>query len=411
MDFEDTPEEAAFRAEARAWLEAHARPRGAGAPVTPLAEGVDAETVRQAQAWQRKKAEAGWAVLRWPKEFGGREASAIQQVIWGQEEGRFETPPPIFGIGLGMCGPTLLTHANEEQKARWLPKLVSGEEIWCQLFSEPSAGSDLAGLRTRAERDGDVWRVDGQKIWTTGAHYCKWGILVARHDADVPKHAGLTFFVVDMESEGIEIRPIRQMNGGTGFNEVFFSGVQIPDANRIGEVGDGWRIAITTLMNERVAAGGGSGSGALRDLFGLARRARLRGRPALEDGGVRDRLAEIYARSSGVKHTTSRTLTALSHGRTPGPEASLTKLVSARLGQEMASLALELQGTRAVVADPAAADGDRWQDLYLTMPGFRIAGGTDEVLRNIIAERVLGLPPEARADKGIPFRDIPGGVR
>ena len=410
MDFRDTPEEASFRARARGWLSAHARPRREGAAATPLGEGVDEAAVRAAQAWQKKKAEAGWACLRWPRAYGGQEASAIQQVIWGQEEGRFETPPPIFGIGIGMCGPTLLTHGSEAQKSRWLPKLVTGEEIWCQLFSEPAAGSDLAGLRTSARRDGDAWRVSGQKIWTTGAHYCRWGILLARHDADVGKHAGLTFFVVDMQSPGIDVRPITQMNGGRGFNEVFFTDVRIPDDQRIGAVGDGWRIALTTLMNERAAAGGG-GSGALRDLFALARRVPLRGRPALEDGGVRDRLADLYVRAMGVKHTGNRTLTALSQGRTPGPEASLGKLVSARLGQEMASLGIELLGAQGLVADPEAPGGDGFHDLYLTMPAFRIAGGSDEILRNIIAERVLGLPPDARADKGMAFRDVPTGRR
>ncbi len=411
MDFSDTPEEAAFRAEARAWLESNGRPRREGAAATPLAEGVDEATIREAQAWQKKKAEAGWACLRWPKAYGGREASAIEQVIWNQEEGKFEVPPPVFGIGIGMCGPTILAHGSEDQKQRWIPKLVTGEEIWCQLFSEPAAGSDLAGLRSSARREGDQWVVNGQKIWTTGAHYCKWGILIVRHDPDATKHAGLTFFVVDMESPGIEVRPITQINGGRGFNEVFLNDVRIPDENRIGGIGDGWRVAITTLMNERAAVGAAGGSGALRDLFALAGRARLRGRPAIEDGLVRGRLADLYVQAMGVKHTGNRTLTALSQGRTPGPEASLGKLVAARLGQDIASLAVEMLGGAGLVADPEEPEGDEWQDLYLTMPGFRIAGGTDEILRNIIAERVLGLPAEARADKGLAFRDVPTGPR
>jgi hypothetical protein len=260
MDFNDTPEEAAFRAEARAWLEANAEYKVPGeAGNDALGERVDDATLAAAQAWQKKKADAGWACIRWPAEYGGRGATPIQGVIWGQEEAKFRTPPNIFGIGHGMCGPTVMTHGTPEQQKKWLPKLLSGEEIWCQLFSEPSAGSDLAGLRMTAVRDGDDWIVNGQKIWTTGAQFCDWGILVTRHDPTLPKHAGLTYFVVDMHAPGIEVRPITQINGGQGFNEVFFTDVRIPDGNRLGEIGDGWRVAITTLMNERASIGGGGG--------------------------------------------------------------------------------------------------------------------------------------------------------
>ncbi len=409
MDFNDTPEEAAFRTEAHAWLEANAalkRPDDLDDDV--LGERTSDEAIAAAQAWQKKKADAGWACITWPKEYGGREATSIQSVIWGQEEARFATPPPIFGIGLGMCGPTILTHGTDEQKERWIPKLLSGEEIWCQLFSEPNAGSDLAGLRMTAVLDGDEWLVNGQKIWTTGAQFCDFGILVVRTDPNAAKHAGLSYFVVDMHSPGIEIRPITQINGGQGFNEVFFTDVKIPDANRLSEVGNGWAVAITTLMNERASIGGGSGGGGISDLMQLAEEIEINGRPAILDSAVREKLADLYVRSRGVQYTGNRSLTAMSRGMTPGPEASLGKLVGAALAQEMAAFGIELAGMSGSCHDESVGE-ETWHDMYLAIPGLRIAGGTDEILRNIIAERVLGLPPEARADKGIAFKDIPTG--
>ncbi len=412
MDFNDTPEEAAFRAEARAWLEQNAEPRGPEDTARGLmGERTDPETVRRAQEWQAKKYDAGWACITWPREYGGRGGTPIQSVIWNQEEARFKTPPNIFGIGIGMAGPTIRAHGTEEQKRRYLPKMARGDEIWCQLFSEPAAGSDLAGLRTSARQEGDTWIVNGQKIWTTGAQYCHFGILVARHDPDLPKHAGLTYFIVDMRSPGIEIRPIKQINGGTGFNEVFFTDVRIPDENRLGAVGDGWRVAITTLMNERSSIGSGqSGGGGFRDLLRVARETVIDGRPALENPAVRQRLADFYVRSKGVQYTGYRTLTALSQGATPGPEASLGKLAGAVLQQEMAAFGMELEGLFGATRDRAVTPVEgSMQEIYLGMPGLRIAGGTDEVLRNIIAERVLRLPPEPRLDKTKPFREVPTG--
>jgi alkylation response protein AidB-like acyl-CoA dehydrogenase len=411
MDFNDTPEEAAFRAEARAWLESNAtRKNPDDKPPDLLGERTDANTVAEAKEWQKKKAGAGWACLTWPKEYGGRGATPIQSVIWRQEESKFRVPPDIFAIGVGMAGPTVLTHGSDAQKKRWIPKLVSGEEIWCQLFSEPGAGSDLAGLRTSAVRDGDEWVVNGQKIWTTGAQFSDWGILVARTDPNVAKHAGLSYFVVDMHSPGVDVRPITQINGGRGFNEVFFNDVRIPDENRLGKVGDGWRVAITTLMNERAAIGGGGGAGSVGELVRLARETALDGGPAIQNAGVRERLADFYVRSKGLQFTGNRTLTALSRGTTPGPEASLGKLIGGKLVQDMAAFGIELEGLAGSLDDDdfSPADGT-WQDRYLGIPGIRIAGGTDEVLRNIIAERVLGLPPEQRMDKGIAFKDVPTG--
>ena len=412
MDFNDTPEEAAFRTEARAWLQANGDAISADDDDDGdlLGEKLNPEIVATCKAWQKKKADAGWACLTWPKEFGGRAATPIENVIWKQEESKVKTPPDIYGIGLGMCGPTIMTHGNDAQKARWIPDMMIGQEVWCQLFSEPGAGSDLAGLRSTAVRDGDDWIINGQKIWTTGAQISDWGILVVRSDPNAAKHAGLTYFVVDMKAPGVEVRPITQINGGHGFNEVFFTDVRIPDENRIGEVGDGWRVAITTLMNERASIGGGGGSGNAADLIRIAREVEIDGRPAIEDRSVRQKLARFYIRGKGLQFTGNRTLTALSRGQTPGPESSLGKLIGGVLVQDMSEFGIELEGMAGMLNDSQySPDKGAWQDRFLAIPGLRIAGGTDEVLRNIIAERVLGLPPEVRLDKGVAFKDIPTG--
>jgi alkylation response protein AidB-like acyl-CoA dehydrogenase len=402
MDFNDTPEEAAFRAEARAFLDAHAEPRQPDDPPPGVGDRDDPESVRESQAWQALKADNGWACLTWPKEYGGRGARPIESVIWNQEEGRYRTPPNIFAIGIGMLGPTIMAHGTPEQKDRYLQKMARGEEIWCQLFSEPSAGSDLAGLRMTATKDGDEWVLNGQKIWTTGAQFSRWGMIVTRSDPTVAKHAGLTYFIVDMHVPGIEIRPIKQINGASHFNEVFFSDVRVPDSMRVGAVGNGWAVAITTLMHERASIGGGAGGLRVDDLLRLAQETELDGRPAIEDGGVRQRIADICVQASGLKYTGYRTLTALSRGQTPGAEASIGKLVGAPLLQQLASLGVEIQGLAGSVMEGTIS----WQEGYLQAPGLRLAGGSDEILRNIIAERVLRLPPEPRVDKDVSFRDI-----
>jgi acyl-CoA dehydrogenase len=288
--------------------------------------------------------------------------------------------------------------------------MARGQEVWCQLFSEPGAGSDLAALRTSAVRDGDDWVLNGQKIWSTGAHYSDFGMIVTRSDPDAPKHAGLTYFIVDMHAKGVEVRPIRQINGASGFNEVFFNDVRVPDSQRLGAEGDGWRVAITTLMNERSAIGAGGSSGRFRELLRLARELRRNGRPAIEDHSVRQKLADFYVKARGLQYTSYRSLSALSHGRTPGPEGSIGKAVGAPLLQDMAAFAVELQGCAGALDDEGVSPQDGiWQSMFLSAPGLRIAGGTDEILRNIIAERVLRLPPEPRFDKEIPFRQVPTG--
>ena len=411
MDFNDTPEEAAFRAEARAWLEKNAERLKAGETPPGVEERAGGDFVQRAQAWQAKKADAGWACITWPVEYGGRGASSIQSMIFNQEEGQFRTPPSIFAIGQGMLGPTIMAHGTDEQKKRYLRPMLRGEEIWCQLFSEPAAGSDLGGLRTTAVRDGDDWVINGQKIWTTGAQFCKWGMVLTRTDMNAPKHAGITYFIVDMQAPGIEIRPIKQINGASSFNEVFFSDVRVPDRNRIGAINEGWRGAITTLMNERAAIGGGMAGGpGFGDLIRLAKDTDVGGRRAIDDPSVRQRLARFYVRMKGLQYTGYRTQTALSRGTTPGPESSIGKLVGAPLRQQMASFAVDLQGEAGAMIDAVAAPQEgAWQATYLGIPGLRLAGGTDEILRNIIAERILGLPPEVRVDKGVAFKDIPTG--
>ena len=411
MNFDDTPQEAEFRVEARAFLSQHLEPLDPDetAP-NMLGEREDKEAIAWAKRWQATKFDAGWAVLTWPKEYGGQGLGRMENVIFNQEEARFKTPPAIYGIGHGMLGPTLMTHGTPEQKERYVREMARGQVVWCQLFSEPAAGSDLAGLRSSAVRDGNDWVLNGQKIWSTGAQYCDWGMIVVRTDPNVPKHDGLTYFIVDMKAKGVEVRPIKQINGGSGFNEVFFSDVRVPDSQRVGGVGEGWKVSITTLMNERVSIGAGTSGSRIRDIFRLARECRRGGRPAIEDGAVRQRLADAFITSKGLQYTSYRILSALSRGATPGPEGSISKAVGAPFGQQLSAFALELQGAMGGLADPDVTPQEAlWQESYLGSPGLRIAGGTDEVLRNIIAERVLGLPSEMRMDKGMPFRDVPTG--
>ncbi len=408
MDFDDTEAEAAFRAEVKAFLAANARPKALAGE--SFATGKDKNAALDAaRAWQAKKADGGFAALTWPEEYGGRGLSPILQVIYNQEEANYLLPRGVYEIGLGMCLPTMMKYATEEQKARYVPPAIRGEEIWCQLFSEPAAGSDLAGLRTKAEREGENWLINGQKIWTSGAQFCDFGIIVTRSDFEAPKHKGLTFFFLDMASPGIEIRPIKQVSGAANFNEVYFTDVAVPDSQRLGEVGEGWRVSLTTLMNERLAVGDAPPPH-FDDIFELARRVELEDGPAIKNAAVREKLADWYVQQQGLKYTKFRTMTALSRGQTPGPESSIAKAVSATNLQDISSFAMDLldAGGGVMEADENIM-ATLFQDGYLYSPGYRIAGGTDEILRNIIAERVLGLPQDIRIDKDAPFSQLPTG--
>ena len=417
MTFDDTPEEAAFRAKVRAWLDANA-PKHLEIALAKGGfggSGLDGlDIMAESKAWQAKKAAAGYGCLHWPKAYGGGGFSPIERVIWGQEEGVFGVLSSMFIIGHGMCGPTVMAWASEDQKRDLLPPLASGEHIWCQLFSEPASGSDLAGLRTRAEPAGDGsgdWIVNGQKIWTSGAQHSDWGLLVTRTDPAVPKHKGLTMFFLDMRSPGVEIRPIKQANGQSGFNEVYFTDVRIPGAQRLGAVGDGWKVSLTTLMNERLSIGSGMSTG-FPELFDLCCRLETPSGPAIEDRAVRSKLASWAVKTSGLKYTGFRAISALSRGDTPGPENSIGKLVAGATMQDIAAFALDLQGQGGAMVDPAlAAATARFQGMLMRSPATRIEGGSDEILRNIIAERVLGLPGDIRVDKDVPFNQIPTSGR
>ncbi len=362
MDFDDTREEAAFRAEVRQWLAAHAEPKR-GAFETwqsryPGREGWDG--LERAQAFQRSKAEAGFAALHWPVGVGRpRPAADLPGDLLAGGIPVSRAQRGYFEIGLGMCMPTLFAYATDEQKRRYAPAALRGDEVWCQLFSEPGAGSDLAGLRTRAVRDGDDWVINGQKIWTSGAHWADWAILVARSDPKTAKHKGLTFFFLSMKSPGIETRRIKQISGASHFNEVYFTDVRIPDSQRLGAVGAGWGVAITTLMNERLTSGDLRGPD-FEEIFGLARVTQLENGPAIADAAVRERLADLYVKTQGVRLTRFRTMTALSRGETPGPENSIGKLVNAPKAQDIASFAMDLLDMGGVIMDKddrAAARG------------------------------------------------------
>jgi len=401
MDFNDTPEEAAYRAKVREWLAANSDALG------------QPWSVAAAKAWQKRKYDAGYVGITWPKAVGGQARPAMEQIIFNQEEAKHDAPTGLYAIGLGMCIPTVFNHAlSPDIVERYVPVAMRGEEVWCQLFSEPSAGSDLAAIRTRAERDGDGWVINGQKVWTSNAHLSDFGIIVTRTDPTVPKHKGLTMFIVDLKDPGVEVRPIKQMSGDSGFNEVFFTDVHIPDSHRLGEVGEGWKVSLTTLMHERLAVGGKPSSApGVQEMIALAKAIDTGEGSALEQRHVRERIARAYIADQGISLTRMRTLSALSSGRTPGPESSISKVVVAQTMQEMGRFAMDLAESAGIVS---GGDGvpelARFQGSYFGAAGLRIAGGTDEILKNIIAERVLGLPGEIRVDKDVPFNKIGRGA-
>ena len=380
MDLRDTPEEAAFRAEAKAWIEANLPDEMRGGR---FGERRFEELGRE---WSRRLYEAGYVGLTWPKEYGGAGAPYSYQAIFLEETARAEAPQHIGVIGLGMAGPTIIAHGTEEQKLRYLQEILSAEEIWCQGFSEPGAGSDLASVRTAAElRDGH-FVVNGQKVWSSFAHLADWCILVARSDPSSERHAGLTYLIVDMHSPGVEVRPLRQITGEAEFNEIFFTDVEVPRENLLGEIGEGWAVAMTTLLHERGTLGfalTGALDAAVRNLIALARE---RG---VDDPLLLDRVAQEWIELQALKFTNYRALTQLMKTGIPGPEGSVAKLHWSESNQRLTKLALEILGDDAQVTGGGRGD---WQYQQLRSRGNTIEAGTSEILRNIIAERVLGLP-------------------
>jgi len=405
VDFDDTPDEAGYRSYVRQLLADHA------GELLHLEPGQETADARKQEADLRRTdrvlAEVGLVGVTWPKEYGGQGGTLVQQAIVAQELARARIPQLINYIGIGMCGPTVIGHGTDEQKSRYLARLLRADDVWCQLFSEPGSGSDLAALRTTAVRDGEDWIVNGQKVWTTLAHVADFGILLTRTDPSRPKHAGLTMFVVDMHAPGVSVRPLRQMAGTANFNEVFFDDVRIPDAERLGEPGEGWRVALTTLMNERVAIGGaGTDVGLSVETLVAHARERLPGLDPERQVLARQAVGRAVAASLATRYTGYRRFTVLSQGGVPGPEASAGKLAGTAAARLVVDAGVRLLGEDAVYA---GADGDdTWQRTQSYLPGMAIAGGTDQVLRNILGERVLGLPPEPRTDKTAPFS---GGAR
>ncbi|QNA86645.1 acyl-CoA dehydrogenase [Sphingomonas sp. So64.6b] len=407
MTFDDTPEQAAYRATARTWIADH-MPAPIDAADAPIGSTEHLEHMR---LWQRAKAEHGYACIAWPAAIGGGGGTPIQQAIFDQEEARAGLSSNYFMTGLKICLPPLLKHGSDAQRARFIAPAVRGDEIWCQLFSEPSNGSDLAAARTRAVRVGDGWRIDGQKVWNSNADRSDFGLLLARTDPDLVKHAGLTMFWIDMRAPGVDVRPLRQMNGGAEFNEVYLDGVMLRDDQRVGDIGEGWAVALTTLANERAALGGGTGP-TWRDLLALARLVPSGDSVLADDPVFGQQLAGFYTEAESFRLLGLRMLSKLSRGEQPGPEASAAKLVWSNHVQALSAAAVELTGDYGMIDDPALAPlAAAFQARLMWAPGLRIGGGTDEILRNIIAERVLGLPADARADKGMAFRDIPQGTR
>jgi alkylation response protein AidB-like acyl-CoA dehydrogenase len=391
VDLNDTPEQVAYRARIRGWLAEHRAE-------APKPRGDDERSVDDHRAWQRKLAEAGFVGITWPKEYGGQGLGPIEQVIVNQEIARAGVPGILDAIGVGMLGPTIIAHGTEEQKQRHLGPMLHADEVWCQLFSEPAAGSDLAGIQSRARKQDDgSWVLNGQKVWTTNAHFAAFGLLLARTDPDVPKHKGLTMFIVPMDAPGVTIRPLRQISGEPEFNEVFFDDVHLAADSEVGPVDGGWGVALTTLMFERVAIGAGSeGMGYRADRFAAAI---AQDPDASRDPEVRRRLGETSVDLLALRFTGYRILTALQRGQIPGPEAGMSKVTAVRAAIDAADLIADVLG-------PAALEAGEWAYLTSFLPGLKSAGGTEEILRNTVGERVLGLPPEPRLDKGMPFSEL-----
>jgi alkylation response protein AidB-like acyl-CoA dehydrogenase len=418
-DRQDTPELAEFRRTCRDFLAANAKKRPQR---TSSAEDDDdgdewaqmegAANIEAAKRYQAALYDAGLAGLTWPKEAGGQGLSNEHQRVFNEEAADYELPTGVYTIGLGMVIPTIVEHGTDEQRARYVRKALRGEEIWSQLFSEPGAGSDVASLQMKAERDGDEFVLNGQKVWTTGAQHSDFGAVIARTNPDMPKHRGITMFIIDFSDPNIDVRPLRQMNGGSGFNEVYFTDVRVPATNVIGQVDDGWRCAIAMLANERVAIGAGGG-GARRGGGGgidaMVKLARQRG--LIDDPVIRQGLVDVYIRQRIMGFIGQRTRAALKSGKAPGPEGSIAKLAGALLSKRSSDLGIAIAGPagQAWLADDRR--GSRWAQMVLSSPSSRIAGGTDEIQRNIIGERVLALPKEPQVDRDQPFKELKVGTQ
>jgi alkylation response protein AidB-like acyl-CoA dehydrogenase len=380
MDLTLSPSELAFRDELRAWLEEnHPGREPAG----------DEAAFAFRREWQQRLHGAGLAGVSWPTEYGGRGATLIEQAIYNEEIVRAKAPQTANVLGLAMGGPTVIAHGTEEQRRRFLPPILSAEEIWCQGFSEPDAGSDLASVKTRATRHGDEWVVTGQKVWTTFAHHAKWCMLVARTDSDASKHKGLTYFLMDMEQDAVQVRPLVQITGEAEFNELFIEEARIPHENIVGGEGNGWAVAITTLMHERATLAFSLQVAvqiSLGELIKEARSTRANGQAASEDPVVRQRLAQLLIEAEVLRLNAYRGLTATMRDGVPGPEGSLGKWHWSDVNQSLTELAMDIAGPRAMLAD------DEWTYRFLRARANSIEGGTTEILKNIVAERVLGLP-------------------
>jgi alkylation response protein AidB-like acyl-CoA dehydrogenase len=394
MDFQYTPEQEAYRKEVRSWLEANLPPDLCIDDARDERIAPDRETFERRRKWQRTMQEAGWVGIAWPKQYGGRGAGLMEQVIFDEEYGRARAPVLPGYSGVALCGPTLMQWGTEEQKKRFLSRILSGDDIWCQGYSEPGAGSDLAGLQTRAVDMGDFFIVNGQKVWTSGAQYADWIFMLVRTDPNAPKHNGISYLLVDMKTPGITVRPLVLMNGHAHFNEVFFEDVRVPKANLVGPQNEGWKVAVTTLMFERAIAGGGNYKEQVQRLAALAKQVPIDDRPAWEQSWVRQKVAQLLIECECLKYTRLRTLTRQLKGLPPGPEGSMLKLTGSELGVRIAHFASELLGTNAVVNEAMeyVPDAPRWFNRVLSARQYTIAGGTSEIQHNIIGERVLGLP-------------------
>jgi alkylation response protein AidB-like acyl-CoA dehydrogenase len=398
----DLIDEEEFRAKVQSFLKEHASPR------TEAEVGIDQRNdLQQAKSFQSALYEAGLAGLTWPRQYGGQGLPGRYQTLYNNEAAQYDLPIGPFAIGFGMCMPTILTHGNEAQKERFVRPALKGEEIWCQLFSEPSSGSDLASLRSSVVRDGDEWVLNGQKVWTSGAHYSQYAILVARSDPDQPKHRGLSMFILDMSSPGITVRPLRQMTGQAHFNEVFFDDVRIPADRILAEPGDGWRVAITVLMNERVGLARSSAEKTSR-LAPISTHLKIaRDRGLLGDPLVRQDLMDLVVRYWAADLLGLRQRQSVPPGGVPGPDGSLNKLGGAILSKRSARVAARIAGPGSMAWSDADSDEAAAVQMLLSTPSSSIAGGSNQVMRNILGERVLGLPKEPGVDPNTPFRDLP----